>query len=70
MNLNNNDEDDFDYDEADSYLVQDPRRPNTLTADALSMLNELYESNKKQDNKIKTFVLDLKSTQTLLQKQK
>jgi hypothetical protein len=30
---------DFDYEEADSYLIQDPRRPNTLTADALSLLN-------------------------------
>ena len=61
---------DFDYDEADSYLIQDPRRPNTLTADALSLLNELFESNKSQDNKIKTFFLDLKSTQTMLMKQK
>lgn len=64
-----NDEMDFDDDEIDAYIVQDYSRPNTLTADALSLLNELFESNKREDRISKSFIVDLKSLYESLQQQ-
>lgn len=67
--MNLNDDDDFDDDSIDAYIVPDANRPNTLTADALSLLNELFESNKREDTKLKKFVVDLKSIEGSLQQQ-
>ena len=64
-----NDEMDFDDDDIDAYIVQDDSRPNTLTADALSLLNELFESNKREDRISKSFIVDLKSLYESLQQQ-
>ena len=67
--MNLNDDDYFDDDSIDAYIVPDANRPNTLTADALSLLNELFESNKREDKKLKQFVVDLKSVYGSLQQQ-
>jgi len=49
----------------DFYFVNE----KTLTADALSLLNELFETYKKQDPKAGV-VMDLKIVQAQLQRQK
>lgn len=55
--------------DADFYIVQDqdPSKPPTLSADALSLLNSLFEGRKQLEGK--TYVLDLKAAQSLLELQ-
>lgn len=49
--------------DADFYIINDddPSKPPTLSADALSLLNNLFESQKRLDGN--TYILDLKQIQ-------